>query len=305
MPSEETQTLTIRSLTPTLVEAIDQAAETSSRSRDKQILHIIKNWAAQRFPPEDYRQALARRLAVALNNTQEAHGDETPLIHDEHLTESKTAEVAGVSVDATMDAFQARATPSFDVLDRLAEVLGVMPEWLKHGIGQAYRESLANWSIMTPDDMIESWLTSKYGDVGSVHIVRIDNPDRRVAIIKQLWNTFACDITVPECDLTGSNAASIRLFEALGRLFRNPDYEDLRPMVTGHRIALSGWNQIRDPISPCHPIQALNRYGQQSRWIHDVWRSEQDELPEYWPGQKALSRQIIGAWAAESSKAQI
>lgn len=288
--------LTVRGIATDMMTWLQQVAEQERRSLDKQILYILERYRAQ-HAERSYATAQGERLNAALAAI-------TALPPFSTLNATVVAEKAQVAdATAVLRAFSGEVALPFELGDRVASVLTVSPDWLKHGTGTPY--PCAYWRLDGGEiGEVTARLASYRADHGTVRFLRDDSPTGNLYILctfdgSPRFELYHTPHHISE-HVGGGGAAAIRRFF---RILKDASHSQGKIYFTSHIIAAGQLrNVIENESGMKHPL-SLTWNRTDNHWADDVWdRAMLDNGIEHWPGQKAFSRRFIPEAEAEEAR---
>lgn len=258
---------------PELSDALEQSARENNRTLTAEILARLET-ATLSTPASRLKSILSQ-----INQTR----------YGRPLLPSTVAELIGESSATTVEAVMAgRETPSFDLLNRIAALLGASPEWLKHGTANQFPiieeryfglESAKKLVALKPR---------------SIAFIRCRNDAGNLAIVAQLdelrYSCFSTGLHVSKHIGAGGEAQLMQFSNACCWLSRQHS-----ALAHGYMLDDPTFREMaRGSLYPGLALKAAKISG----WFDDWWDPSMFkayQIEGYWEGYRSLCYQIFDA----------
>lgn len=286
--------LSVRNIPNEIFRALEALADQHDRSTEGEVRQAIRAWVEPAIVQQSRatrRQELAERLNRMLKQVNMSRN--TP------LRISQIAERIGEDhAEHVENWFLGEEEPGFRQLVAVAEVLGVDPDWLKHGNETLYPVEYHRLSEnpFAAVDWLLHWTPPERGTGGqtlkALHLVRSEDPSGNLYVVKESaaghYVTYITPIHVSEVIGAGGESSLAALFVTLELLFKRFD------SVTG--VTVLGYQMSPDDVAQLtrghtNPGGLLiDRI--RSTWWEDIWDHDMAHKREYWPGWHSLYARI-------------
>jgi hypothetical protein len=203
-----------------------------------------------------------------------------------HLSPSVIAEGIGEPNAAYLEhVFNNNAEPTFDVLDGIANYLGIRPDWLKHGNGHPFpTESERHYGLGLADRIISF-------SASSICLIRSDNENGNVAITIQLddikYITLTTTMHMSNNIGAGGMVDLANFSNACRKLWR-----DIKTKVINIQLDSNAFKQLT--MGDIYPKTAI-KMGSNAEYFREWWdwsMFTKQGAYEYWPGYSELCRSV-------------
>lgn len=288
--------LSVRNIPEHIFRALEALADRHDRSTEGEARQAISAWVEPALV-EQTRSTRRQELADRLNRMLK----QVNMSRRPPLLISQIAEQIGEEHgESTENWFLGEEEPSFKQLASLAAVLGVDPDWLKHGDKRLYPVECYRLpeNPFAAVDWLLSWTLPERGVDGqalkTLHLVRNDNSTGNLYIVKESaaghYVTYTTPIHVSEEIGAGGESSLAALFVTLQLLYKR--YTSRSQLtVLGYQMRSDDVDQL---ISGSTNPGSLLTDRARSCWWEDIWDSEMVSKHEYWPGWRVLCARIEG-----------
>lgn len=228
-------------------------------------------------------ETLSHGVVGRLRNVLRCINQERPYMH---LSPSLIAERIGETNATYLErVFDNNAEPTFDVLDRVANYLGIRPDWLKHGNGHPFpTESERHYGLGFANKIMSF-------SAESICLIRSKNENGNVAVAIQLddirYITLTTTMHLSNNIGAGGMADLANFSNACRKLWK-----DIKTNVISIQLDGDAFEQLT--VGDIYPKTAI-RMGHNTAWFGEWW-----DLPmftkngthEYWPGYSDLCRSV-------------
>lgn len=289
--------LSVRNIPEQIFQALERLAERNDRSTEGEARQAIRHWVGPLLVDQERssrRQQLAERLSTML--MQVNMGRQRPLLV------SQLAEKIGAQhAESVENWFLGVEEPSFAQLVAIAGVLGVDPDFLKHGDASIFPVELHSFTERPFEDAewLLRWTEPERGTatdqvLTTLHLIRESSEDGSLLIVKESaehhYVTYTTGIHVSEVIGAGGQAALASLFVTLELLYKRHAVAS-NVMVIGHQMRSDDVAQLRS--GKTNPGALLLGGRTRTTWWEDIWDRDMAAKHEYWPGWRALSERIL------------
>lgn len=257
-----------------LKEAIERAAHQNNRSMNAEIIARLEQTLLPSLADR------LRSLIAQINDARPLH----PVLPS--LIAERIGEPSAIYVERVFDGLD---EPTFELLDRISLLLGVSPDWLKHGFGQPFPTAFERWLGIGFVDTLAEMKPQR------IYVIRSRNDAGNVALVLQLDDVKYATIRTPlhASDQIGAGGESdLAAFSNFCyRLSRRRNLNSSGLLLNDETFSgLTGGT-----VYPRTVVQA----GSSSMWIEDWWdpsmfRHERI-FDHYWPGFKEWCERIYQA----------
>lgn len=288
--------LKIEKLGHDTLKVLDRVAAQNGVTREHQAISVLNAWASPAAVSANDKERIevAQRLNFSLSQLQGVKGGR-------NLTASLLAEFAGLSgPESTIAALHGEAEIDFGLLDKLACVLGVDPEWLKHGRGVPYPAPEIRLSYAA-EESIDQLLSPKNGEkVARIYFLRSNDKFGSLKIVRRFGSSFSCELLSTPYHISqeiggggeGDLSFLFRTFQCLYREYTgsasNPAYKGvvIKSYLLSNKYFQGGEAQH------VHPL-LLPEHGTECPWWEDIW--DANSGAEHWEGYKEFKSRILNA----------
>lgn len=280
--------INIRGLTSETLDRLKEQASAEHRSTEKQALHILTEYVQAQSSEAQYAATFAARLDGVFTAT-------LAVSRYSRWTPAQVAELAGEShANATLAAFAGEAAPTFDLADRIAQVLGVSPEWLKYGTGQPY--PARQWNLRGEAGKVAAALAPGDAGLSCVHLLRVNDEHGDLYIVREYDDSTPAEFYYTPHKLSehigsGGEADLVSLFQTLKTLCNSSAFASVQSYLT-ERNDIERASSRADGL--LHPLAVVAR-SRKAPWCDDIWDAKMFDNGNYWPGQVQFSQRILRA----------
>lgn len=286
--------LSVRNIPEHIFRALESLAVRHDRSTEGEARQAIRAWVEPALI-EQTRSTRRKELADRLNRMlKQINMSRRPQLLVSQIAE-QIGEEHGESVE---NWFLGEEEPSFKQLTALAGLLGVDPDWLKHGDKKLYPVEYYRLpeNPFAAADWLQSWTPPERGagdqTLETLHLVRNDNSTGNLYIVKESaaghYVVYTTPIHVSEEIGTGGESSLAALFVTLQLLYSR--------YISTSKLVVLGYQLRPDDVSQLisgntNPGSLLGDSAR-SCWWEDIWDSKMVGQREYWPGWRALCARI-------------
>lgn len=284
--------VSIRSMPDDIITTLDSIAEQHHRSREGEIKAAIEAWIDQhtKIDPastaiEKQRSSVAERFAIVLTQLHQV----TPY---DRWTESVIAEASGELNSASIVAgVHGESDLSFEQMERISQVLGINPDWLKHGRGSIYLTEMKR--LQGDLNAIVNELTAPDNDkLPALHLIREQSETGRLILVQEFVDSPAARLYTTPHHISheigaGGEGDLVEVFDLMRRLYNRKT----NALVLGYLTPESEIQRFFQ--GELHPLKLVER-SRRSIWWEDVWdQTSLERGGECWPGQHSLTTRIL------------
>lgn len=287
--------IAVRSISDAVMKGLEALALRHDRSLEGEARFALRSWVeplmqqAEQSTRRTEVSARLRELLQSVNGTSYR-----PFLKPSHIAE----EIGEDHAEEVEKWFIGKTEPSFRQLDKVAEFLGGVPVWLRHGDRQPF--SVEQQRI--PEDLTKAieWLLDVEGDtqkVDSLHLVRSEGEAGSFAVVKRYgkWRckTFLTPYHISEVIGAGGES-SLAVLSVILRLLYKYYVRKGKPdlIIQSHIFNENAFNQLA--VGRVHPVTLLDSSGKVP-WWEDFWDASmfRDERKgQYWVGWRSVCERI-------------
>lgn len=301
--------MTIRGVPRDIMESLEASATRNDRTREAEARVALKAWVSPESTPLDhatqYRMAVATRLQYALDQVK------ANVMGFSELSPSVLAELAGeTSASQVVAGFHGETDLPFSMVERLSDLLGVAPKWVKHGNGAPYPMPLMRLTRSVKEGVDELLGTEP---LRMLHLLRADDESGALYVIREHKDSARCDMfhtpyhiseqigAGGEGDLCSLFQVFEHLYKRYTRHFARINEEENIDCVIKSYLVRSSVMLNREIAGQVHPL-ALVKRASEAPWWEDIW--DNDQSREYWPGMLDLRQRIKSAIASQQARSE-
>lgn len=286
-PDGETTKVIIRDVPVEVVNALGILAEQEDRPKEAILRRALRQMAQPvltGFARSTRRQDLSLRLMTLLD------------FSGEKMTPSMLAEMVGETHAEPMEqAFRGEVEPGFELLRRIADIMGVEREWLLHGVGPMMPVSEdmypadAKTAALYLMDLSDVQILDD-GAIRSLHFVRTAAPEGTLCIVRGnevgKYGIIQSG-TMLRTDSSTANLKALKLLVETLKLLRGYDIS-----VQSHLMMPNDFAALRE--GRVYPRSLLER--SRTNWWEGLIAPDTvqaENVPEYWPGFRQLRQMLL------------
>lgn len=286
-PDGETTKVIIRDVPVEVVNALGILAEQEDRPKEAMLRRALRQMAQPvltGFARSTRRQDLSLRLMTLLD------------FSGEKMTPSMLAEMVGETHAEPMEqAFRGEVEPGFELLRRIADIMGVEREWLLHGVGPMMPVSEdmypadAKTAALYLMDLSDVQILDD-GAIRSLHFVRTAAPEGTLCIVRgNEVGKYGIILsgTMLRTDSSTANLKALKLLVETLKLLRGYDIS-----VQSHLMMPNDFAALRE--GRVYPRSLLER--SRTNWWEDLIAPDTvqaENVPEYCPGFRQLRQMLL------------
>lgn len=282
--------LTIRSIPDEVLTGLETLATRHDRPLEGEARFALRSWVESLLLKQERSMRRAevsarlRELLQAVNSTRQS-----PFLKPSHIAEK----IGESHVEDVERWFAGESEPSLTQLSAVAEYLGGVSAWLRHGDEQPF--PVQHQRI--PEDPAEAveWLLDVQNgtpEVMHLHLVRCTDETGQLAVVKQ-YKEWRCSTHITPCHVSAENGSTgWRTLASLTLTLRLLYETNAKSISSVYSYLMDRDSFMKLSRGRTHPLVLIDK-ATRTPWWEDLWDAEpRSRKREYWPGWQGLCEDI-------------